>query len=345
MTLLHMLGARAAPMLQARRGHDSVRGLFARRCFRKGDLLLSVPSRNCYFPHASRVPRTLRRWNRSTLFPEATMWLWRLSPDFPQDRVSLTASVSTDENEVVTLTLSPVEASLAVSIALRYFWQSVIKLKTRVGVGNPSLGPVKDRKADLYVSSLPLTEYFSYGLEAPYFSEGGCGSNVHSTIEQIAWNLRDCILLHAPQEEYRFYDAHPSELDSAILTSIYVVRARVLKLKVIRTDDVRTDTVTSAIVPIVDMLNHSASSPACAACVSLPTATVVVRAARDINVGEELTLDYGEHKGKRMFPRSHRNSFTNANELTDEEEDEDYMCESRYLFSREVAGGEHDHFE
>ncbi|KAG8345310.1 hypothetical protein TRVL_03857 [Trypanosoma vivax] len=333
MTLANALRLFMAPMVQARRRQDGVRGLVAKQRFHRGDVLLSVPLRWCYLPHASRNLRRLRRYNRTTLVPESVLWLHRLSPDMPEDRVTLTASVSTEEGRVLTLTLSPVEASLAVSVALRYFWQKIIMLKDRNGIGRQALGPPRVRIADLYVSSLPLEDYLSYGLEAPYFSSAEYESNMHSNIEQIAWNLRDCILSHAPQEEYIIYDARPSELDSVILAGIYVVRARTIRMKVIHGADTSIDSATSIIAPIVDALNHSAEDATCEACISLPRSAVVVRAAREIAAGEELTLNYhsftNQSTGGRLDVPGGR-----CRPATDDT-DEEGMWESRYLFPHE----------
>ncbi|CCD13328.1 unnamed protein product [Trypanosoma congolense IL3000] len=330
MTLLSAVGIRSAPLAQARRGSDGVRGVFAKRYFKRGDLLLSVPLHSCYFPHASPVPRKLRRWNRSTLIPEVPLWLWRFSPDIPEDRVTLTASASTEECKVVTVSLSPVEAALAVSIAVRHFWRNVICLKDSVGSGRAVLGPPADRRADLYMRSLPLKEYLSYGLEAPYVSGAEFEGHVHSNLEQIAWNLRDCLLSYASQQEYSLYDAYAAELDVALLASIYVVRARVMRMAVIRGDNPKTDGLTSVIAPCVDCLNHSSHETTCTACTSLPNRAVIVRAARDINVGEELTVDYRGFSLSRVGARA---EIDPSNALG---EDED-IWESRYLFPSDLV--------
>ncbi|EAN97231.1 hypothetical protein C3747_138g57 [Trypanosoma cruzi] len=330
MTLKCALRAWTAPMAQVRRSHDGIRGMVAKSRFHRGDLLICVPLAHCYFPHASRDPHRLRRWNRSALFPEAQFWLRQLSPDAPDARVSLCASVSTEDNKVLTLTLSPVEAALAVSVALRYFWRNVVLLKDREGSGRPALGPARFRPADLYLHSLPMEEYISYGLEGPYFSNVEDESNVHSNIEQIAWNLRDCILSHAPQEEYTFYDARPSELDATLLAAIYVIRARLLRMTAFFGEDKAPDRVTSVIAPIVDFLNHSSTDYTCAACMSIPKRAVVVRAVRDIDFGEELTLDY------RAAARQRKNKRQKTLGISDLEEEEDGW-EPRYLFSAKDA--------
>ncbi|RNF26412.1 uncharacterized protein Tco025E_01375 [Trypanosoma conorhini] len=333
MTLARALRAWTAPMAQVHRPRDGIRGLVAKRRFQRGDLLMDVPLRYCYLPHASRDPRRLRRWNRSALFPEAQFWLRRLSPDAPDEGVSLTASVSTEDKKVITLTLSPVEASVAVSAALRYFWRKVVLLKNREGVGRPPLGPPNFHPADLYLHALPIEKYLSYGLEGPYFSDVEEEANVHSNIEQIAWNLRDCILSCAPQEEYAFYDAHPSELDATLLAAIYVLRARLLRMAAVFGDDQASDRVTSVIAPIVDFLNHASVGHNCAACVSIPRRAVVVRAVRDIGVGEELTLDY---RGRGQLRRGATQNSWGKSGAEEAEESENWW-ESRYLFSAKEA--------
>ncbi|ESL11744.1 hypothetical protein TRSC58_00499 [Trypanosoma rangeli SC58] len=333
MTLARSLRAWTAPMAQVNRPRDGIRGMIAKRRFHRGDLLMDVPLRYCYFPHASRNPRRLRRWNRSALFPEAQLWLLRLSSDASDAGVSLSASVSTEDNKVVTLTLSPVEASLAVSVALRYFWRKVVLLKNREGAGRPALGPSNFHPADLYLQSIPMEEHILYGLERPYFSDVEDEANVHSNIEQIAWNLRDCILTCAPQEEYAFYDAHPSDLDATLLAAIYVVRARLLRMATIFGDERSSDRVTSVIAPVVDFLNHGSAGHNCAACVTIPKRAVVVRAVRDIGVGEELTLDY---RGPVQQRRGGFQNYRGTSGCEEAEEREDWW-ESRYLFSANDA--------
>ncbi|ORC90842.1 uncharacterized protein TM35_000072660 [Trypanosoma theileri] len=324
MTLARALRVWTAPIVQLRRPHDGIRGLMAKRRFHRGDLLMSVPLDCCYFPFASREARRLRRWNRSTLFPEMPLWLLRLSPDAQEERVSLTASVSTEDNNVLNLVLSPVEAALAISVAVRYFWWEIIKLNSKEEKSKSSsmMGPLKFRSADLYVQSLPMKEHLSYGLEGPYLSTMEDEANLHSCIEQIAWNLRDCLLSYASQEEYRLYDSHPSELDAVLLAAVYVVRTRLLRMSVLHNDCTVPDRSTGVIAPVVDFLNHSAFNYSCAACVSMRKRAVVVRAARDINVGEELTLNY----------RGTLKQLGNSDLVGDGD-----WWESRYLISTEEA--------
>ncbi|KEG15615.1 hypothetical protein DQ04_00021130 [Trypanosoma grayi] len=330
MTLARALRAWTAPIAQVRRPHDGIRGIVAKRRFCRGDLLLSVPLSYCYFPHASRDPRRMRRWNRAALFPEAQQWLRRLSPDAEEECVALSASVTTEDDKVLTLNLTPVEAALAVSVALRYFWLEVVMLKDSKGIGRPLLGPSRFRPADLYLQSLPLERFLSYGLEGPYMSALEDEANLHSAIEQVAWNLRDCVLSHAPQEEYRFYDAHPSELDAALLAAIYVIRARLLRVTAIHVEENVPESLTSVLAPIVDFLNHSAWDYTCVACVALRRRAVVVRAFRDIDVGEELTLDY---RGPMEQRQGNRGKTGGALAL----EEEDDWWESRYLISADEA--------
>ncbi|KAH9579937.1 SET domain [Trypanosoma melophagium] len=323
MTLARTLRVWTAPIVQRRRSHDGIRGIMAKRRFYRGDLLMSVPIVSCYFPHASSEARLLRRWNRATLFPEMPVWLPRLSPDAEEGRVSLIASVSTEDNKVLTLALSPVEAALAISVALRYFWRDIIRLNSKEEKNkSSSIGPLNFRPADLYVQSLPMKEHLSFGLEGPYMSAVEDEANLHSCIEQIAWNLRDCLLSYASQEEYRVYDSHPSELDAVLLAAVYVVRTRLIHMRVLHEDSSVPDRSTSVIAPIVDFLNHSSFDYSCAACVSMRKRAVVVRAARDINIGEELTLNY---RGTR---KQLEESYLGG---------DDNWWESRYLISAEDA--------
>lgn len=255
------------------------------------------------------------------------MWLQRLSPDARDGVCSLSASASTADMKVVTVDLSPVEAALAVSVALRHFWREVVLVP---GGDRPALGPSRSRAAELYLRALPVKEYLSYGLEGPYTASNENEGSRHSALEQIAWNLRDCVLSHAPQEEYRFYDANPEELDAALLAAIYVTRARVLRLRAILCGDSAADRVTSVIAPTVDFLNHSPNDYTCAACVAMPKRVVVVRAARDINVGEELTLNYrGPVEEQRVLAREGAEGFFSGEEMD--------SWESRYLFSADDA--------
>lgn len=306
-----------------------------------------IPMRYCAFPtglydakewdaeHFN--PHQLRRGNRScALFPEWWQWLRRLSPDTIGDPVSLRASVSYDSPNdfegnanalpsaalttsssasvattprVVTLSLSPVEATLAVCVALRYFFAHALAIPAPARQ-SLHLGPAPSPLAEAYMATLPLRELLAFGVESVYSGSSAMEVEVHACMEQLSFNVRDCVLSYASNDEYRLLDENPSTFDAVLLASLYAVRARVLPLPLLTGSDPRTDRTVKVVAPVLDALNHH-RAPYCTAAgvVSLPAQAVVLRAVRGIRPGEEVTVDYrlaeGPHDQQRGAPKNH----------------------------------------
>lgn len=303
--LRRVRGAYAHPVEQSIRSANGVRGVFARTPVERGGLLLSVPLRYCYLPDGLLASAALdaeelgtaeamhlRRCNReAALLPEFHRWVVRLSPDATGDRVALTSS-SSDGEDVSSVHLTPVEAAVVVSVALRYFFGPAL------GLPEPAqrrlMGPASDYSlADRYVASLPIALCLSHGVES-LFTAAGEGSAEHQCLEQISCNLRDACLTFATPEQYRFMDENPSVFDGVLLTVLYLVRARVLRIPLLAPRGESTDRHISVLAPGLDALNHADGSAANAAAVLAPAQRrVAVRATRPISRGEELTINYG----------------------------------------------------
>ncbi|CAJ1010665.1 putative SET domain containing protein [Leishmania naiffi] len=352
MSLLNRLhGARWCPLRQQRRRCNGVRGVFAAATLDRGDLVLSVPLRYCYItqfcsPHnlgrssdssvemVKSMPH-LRRCNRGVaLFPEAWMWLQRFSADADTDHVSLSCTISCEAAPesmsavptVMSLTLSPVEAALATCVTLRYFYAHALHLSAAARVAH-RIGPPPNVLSDHFIGSLPFEDYLQWGLESLY--SDASSAEAHLCLEQLSCNLRDAILTHATNAEFRFLDESPSLLDSVILTSLYLVRSRVLRVPLLSSVSSKPDSSCSVFAPGLDALNHCGASPAAAAVVSAAQRSVVVRALRHITRGEEITLDYrqtGGGNGERS-PRC----FQTGSLLGRDEICMDDDCAARYL--------------
>ncbi|KAG5473219.1 hypothetical protein CUR178_03138 [Leishmania enriettii] len=315
MSLLHRLhGARWCALRQHRRRYDGVRGIFAAAPLDRGDLVLSIPLRYCYVTQFSPIPdgdapsmhsfetlrelRHLRRCNRSvSLFPEAWTWLQRFSADASADRVSLSSTISCESvrskigavPSVMSLTLSPVEAALATSAALRYFYAHALRLSATTRLSH-RVGPAPHDLSDRFAASLPFEDYLQWGLESLYGDASS--AEAHLCLEQLSSNLRDCILTHASNTEFHFLDESPSLLDAVLLTSLYLVRSRVLRVPLLSSISSKPDRSCSVFAPGLDALNHCGAAPAAAVVVSAVQGSVVVRALRRIGRGEEITVNY-----------------------------------------------------
>ncbi|CBZ28910.1 conserved hypothetical protein [Leishmania mexicana MHOM/GT/2001/U1103] len=315
MSLLHRLhGARWCALRQQRRRCNGVRGVFAAAALDRGELVVSVPLRYCFITQldlprdggrsslplfeTAKEARHLRRCNRGVaLFPEAWVWLQRFFADAPADRVSLSSTISCDAAPgsvaaapaVMSLTLSPVEATLATCVALRYFYAHALHLSAATRAAH-NVGPAPHDLSDRFTASLPFEEYLRWGLESIY--SDASSAEAHLCLEQLSSNLRDAIMTHANNAEFRFLDEAPSLFDTVLLTSLYLVRARVLRMPVLSSTSDKPDISCSVFAPGLDALNHCGTSPAAAVVVSAARRSVVVRALRRINRGEEITLDY-----------------------------------------------------
>ncbi|KAG5498727.1 hypothetical protein JKF63_03015 [Porcisia hertigi] len=315
MSLFHRLhGARWCALRQQRRRCDGVRGVFAAAPLDRGDLVLSVPLRYSYITHLGSPcqrggsssasfetvegAQLLRRCNRGVaLFPESWAWLQRFSLDAPIERVSLSCAISCEAaperssrvSGVMSLALSPVEAAVATSVALRYFYAHALHLSpaTRSAHG---IGPAPHDLSDRFVAGLPFSEYLRWGLES--FYSDASSAEAHLCLEQLSCNLRDAILTHASKVEYGFLDERPSLLDTVLLTSLYLVRSRVLRVPLFSSVPGKPDSSCSVFAPGLESLNHCGDSPSAAVVVSAAQRSVVVRAMRPIARGEEITLDY-----------------------------------------------------
>ncbi|KAK7201114.1 SET domain containing protein [Novymonas esmeraldas] len=359
MSLMHRLhGARWCPLRQRHRRSDGVRGIFAAAPLDRGALILSVPLRYCHVVElaprgvAGRSPaplfesaegaQQLRRCNRGVaLLPETSAWLARFSPDAAQDRVSLRSTVSRAATSpaVVSVALSPVEAAVATAVALRYFYAHALQLPVTARVTH-SLGPPPHDLSDRFVASLPFDVYLQSGLESLHGDSSAAES--HLCLEQLSSNLRDAILTHANGAEYRLLDEAPSLLETVLLTSLYLVRARVLEVPLLSAVPGKPDGSCSVLAPAVDGLNHASASPSAAVVVSEAHRAVVVRAIRRVACGEEITLDYRHARGGRAGaatrPRSRSSAGGGGEEplyAEEEEEEEEANWASRYL----MAGG------
>ncbi|KPI90198.1 hypothetical protein ABL78_0716 [Leptomonas seymouri] len=325
MTLISRLhGARCTPLRQQRRQRDGIRGLFSTKYLRRGELIFSLPLHYCYITRIStnsdycpgwtsttEGARQLRRWNRGVaLLPETWTWLQRFSYDAPSDKVLLTSTVSSESSashitsaqekcgaclssggpSIISLTVSPVEAALTTSIALRYFYRRALHLTQATRV-KKHIGPSPNELAERFVDNLPLDLYLQLGVETLYGD--AASGEAHLCLEQIAQNLRDAVLTQANNEEYRFLDEFPSLFDDLLLVCLYVVRSRVLTVPLLgRTDAREEKMVCGVFAPLLDSLNHQPLLPSAAVVVSLQRKRLVVRAARDVQRGEEITLDY-----------------------------------------------------
>ncbi|CCW61603.1 unnamed protein product [Phytomonas sp. EM1] len=324
MSLLHRIhGARFSPALrQAERPSDGLRGVFTRRLIPRGALILSIPLPYVYFPHGLSSPfplqgggnssetrdlLQLRRCNRQiALFPEFWTWLRRLSPDVVVGEaseeggggsvaLSASASLRGSSPAVVTLTLSPVEAAIAICVGVRYFFASALAIprRTRVALRLGCEGATAMDAGEIYVRSLPIAEFLRYGVEGFFQQALGDEANAHSCLEQLAWNLRDACLTYATAEEYRLIDANPSTFDEVLLAVLYIVRARVFQIPLLLDENPLRDRLVRVYSPGLDSLNHAeAHDCTAAAVVSARNRSVVVRAVRDIRAGEEITFDY-----------------------------------------------------
>ncbi|KPA83291.1 putative mitochondrial hypothetical protein [Leptomonas pyrrhocoris] len=336
-------GAQCTPLRQQLRHADGIRGVFSLKPLRRGELILSLPLRYCYFaqfgpddkhrPDWASTPegaRQLRRWNRGVaLLPETWTWLQRFSSDAPSDCVLLTSGVSAElpptgrtsaheegNNDdvglaspvVFSLTVSPVEAALATAIALRYFYRRALHL-TPATRAEKHIGPPPNELADRFVDNLPVDLYLKWGVETLYGDPAS--GEAHVCVEQIAQNLRDAALTHANTEEYRFLDEFLSLFDDLLLVCLYVVRSRVLTVPLLgRTEARREEKVCSVFAPLLDGLNHQPLRPSAAVVVSLRRAHVVVRATRDVRRGEEITLDYRAAGPRACLPTHDDSSAT-----------------------------------
>ncbi|GET90837.1 hypothetical protein, conserved [Leishmania tarentolae] len=312
MSLLHRLhGARWCALRQQRRRHNGIRGIFAGAALDRGELVLSVPLRYCFitqldFPRdgerslssvleSVKGLRYLRRCNRGVaLFPEAWIWLQRFSADAPADRVSLNSTISCEAAQgssaaVMSLSLSPVEAALATCVALRYFYSHALHLPPSTRV-TQSIGPAPHDLSDRFTASLPFEDYLRWGLESLY-SDVSC-AEAHLCLEQLSSNLRDAIMTHANNMEFRFIDEAPSLFETVLLTSLYLVRSRVLQVPLLSSTVHKLNSTCAVFAPGLDALNHCSTSPAAAVVVSALRRSVVVRAMRRIRRGEEITIDY-----------------------------------------------------
>lgn len=296
--------------------------------------MLSVPLRYCFItqldlPHADdrsssplldtvREVRHLRRCNRGVaLFPEAWVWLQRFSADASADRVSLSSAISCEAAPgsiaaapaVMALTLSPVEAALATCVALRYFYAHALHLSAATRVAH-SVGPAPHDLSDRFTANLPFEDYLQWGLESIY--SDASSAEAHLCLEQLSSNLRDAIMTHANNMEFRFLDEAPSLFDTVLLTSLYLVRSRVLRMPLLSSTSNKPDSNCSVFGPGLDALNHCSTSPAAVVVVSAARRSVVVRARRRINRGEEITLDYrltGSGRGVSRGHPSHNGSL------------------------------------
>ncbi|KAG5472451.1 hypothetical protein LSCM1_03850 [Leishmania martiniquensis] len=320
MSLLHRLhGARWCAFRQHRRRHDGIRGIFAATALSRGDLVLSIPLHYCYItqlsPLRNRDPsmvpsfetvkglRILRRCNRGVaLFPEAWAWMQRFSSDASADRVSLSSTISGESVRgsisaippIVSLTLSPVEAALATSAALRYFYAHALSLSVSTRLLH-RIGPAPHYLSDLFVAGLPFEDVLKWGVESLY--SDASSAEAHLCLEQLSNNLRDAILTHASNPEFHFLDKSPSLLDAVLLTSLYLVRSRVLSVPLLSSISSQADSSCSVFAPVLDALNHSGTFPGAAVVVSAAQRSVVVRAVRRIARDEEITIDYRQVGG------------------------------------------------
>lgn len=356
MSLLHRLhGARSGCVLrQHRRRSDGVRGMFAATALHGGALIFSVPLHYCFLTHpplvmthartapcgvfdAAKAAAELRRCNRSVkLCPEAWTWLQRLSPDAAADQVSLTSTISCDAPatsatgapSVMSLTLSPVEAALATSVALRYLYSTALGLPAATRVTH-RIGAAPHDLSDRFVASLPFDVYLRYGVESLYGDASS--AEAHLCLEQLTANLRDAVLTHASATEFRFLDEAAPLVDAVLLVSLYLIRSRVLQVSLLSSSPAVPDRRCCVFAPGLDGLNHASLAPTAAVVVSAAQRAVVVRAVRPIARGEEITLDYrraggsGSSAGLRGLAAQPR---------TPEEEREHHMDHdwaSRYL--------------
>jgi hypothetical protein len=346
MSLIHRLhGAVCAPLRQQLRRSDGVRGVFAAKPLQRGELVLSLPLHYCYvtrlgpdrahpagWTSTAAGARELRRWNRGVaLLPEVWTWMQRFSCDATRDVVSLTSSVSADAAvavngtgcildqdcdgnlqchapSIVSMTVSPVEASLATAIALRFFFTHALHLTVATRVAE-RLGPPPNELTERFVSNLPLERYMQLGVEAIYGGSGDA-SEAHLCLEQITQNLRDAVLTHASTAEYRFLDEFPSLFDHLLLVCLYVVRSRVLTVPLLgRTEGISAERNCSVFAPLLDGLNHEPLLPSAAAVVSLQRQRLVVRATRDVHRGEEVTLNYRATRPLARVPSQENDAY------------------------------------
>ncbi|CCW68098.1 unnamed protein product [Phytomonas sp. Hart1] len=363
---------------QRARASDGLRGVFPRRRIPRGSAILTIPLPYAYFPHGlppqGPFPsfkgggsshergdfRQLRRENRQiALLPEFWTWLRRLSPDVVKGRkngengevetdaeeeergsVALSASASLEGSSpaVVSLSLTPVEAALVVCIALRYFFTTALAIPPRTRAALRLGSSFSMDVGELYVRSLPIPLYLTYGLEGFFKQALGDEANAHSCLEQLAWNLRDACLTYASMEEYRLMDTNPSIFDDVLLAVLYIVRARVFQIPLLFGENPLRDRLISVYAPGLDSLNHADEHHCTAAAVvSAKSRSIVVRAVRDILPDEEITFDYSSQNripaDRLMFKRNARcrdRSDKNSHEIMVGE-----TCESRYLFSRD----------
>lgn len=334
-------GVRSSLLYQGRRAADGMRGVFVRRAVSRGDLLLSIPVHRCFYPDgllqtanttikttnltnegALRQSREMRRSNRpamATLFPEGWTWLQRLSPDVTEDSVCLSASLSRDggmtpissENRIVTLTITPLEATLAVCVGLRYMYGTALRISSETR-RRLKIGPEPTVAGEEYVNSLPLDRYMQDGVES-FYSCGIDDAPAHACLEAIALNLRDAVLSHASMTDYRILDENSSTMDAVLLSSLYAIRSRVLWVPLLTCDNCHRDRPIRVLAPGLDTLNHAAGAQsAAAAALSSSKKVLVVRALRSLRAGEEVTVDYSS--ADRLFQKAPRHHLTTADD-------------------------------
>lgn len=319
-------GSYLCPALrQGSRKHDGVRGVFATRPIERGSLLMEVPLRYCCFPYGlassatssfSLITPTQKKEERRmnsyiSLFPEFALWrqrLCRLSSAL-RDSVNLPAlqaSASNEHGETTSLCLSPSEAALVLSVALRFFSEHVALLPSvdlfRMGrkISNfisfsLAVSPPRSSVASAYVNYLPMHLFLENGVESFCTPSVPTLESFHMCLEQLSWNLKDEVLQYATNEEYTLLDAHSSTFDDIILVALYIVRSRILPVTLLSPG--HSDRVVPALMPGIDSMNH-AVAPNAAVVISPVLPFVVARALRYIPAGEEVTLQYDLASGE-----------------------------------------------
>lgn len=245
------------------------------------------------------------------LFPEFSLWRQRLCrlPSAARDNVelpALQASASNEHGKTTSLCLSPSEAALVLSVALRFFSEDVApfpsvdhlktgRKKSHFASSLLNVSPPRSCVGSAYVSSLPMHLFLEKGVESLCAPSSPFLASFHMCLEQLSWNLKDEVLQYATNEEYAVLDAHPSTFDDIILVSLYIVRSRLLPVTLL--SPAHPDRVVTAFMPGIDFMNHAVDANA-AVVVSPVLPSVVARALRYIAAGDEVTLQYDLRSGE-----------------------------------------------
>eukprot|EP00796_Vickermania_ingenoplastis_P005971 gene5971-4280_t len=275
---------------QAIKKSDGVRGLFTRRPITRGSLLVLVPSEYCCFPfglspHRDGETLSLKAVKRAALrcrlFSDLSFWVRNFCCSAEGEIPPCLHASCSSSGDVISLQMSPAEAALSCCVALRFFRRKIS--------GNP-IEANRCSVGEAYVNSLPLSLVLNEGVELFFTGESEVESSLHICLEQLALNIRDAVMQHLNNEDYRAMDRKMDYFDDILLAALYVLRSRTLPMLFVRPPGAG-DSIVQCLAPGVDAINHS-SAPNAAAAASLPHQSVVVRAIRNIARNSEITIDY-----------------------------------------------------